>query len=295
MMKDKSIGSKIFDLCNCIVLIALTILCLLPIWYCLMVSVSSKAAIEAGYVSVYPIGFNMESYKAIISDSVFFGAAWISVQRVVLASIVTMVILVLAAYPLSKAKRQFPGRNIIMWIFVFCMLFSGGTIPWYLTLRSYGLIDNVWGLVLGGGVPISNLILLVNFIKNLPEELEEAAMIDGAGPWRYLIDILIHLIKPVLATILLFTIVGHWNDFFQGMILSSKLKSYPLQTYVQQMVVSVQNMSSMSLDQLERMSNLNNKSLNTAKIFVTMIPVLLIYPFLQRYFVKGITLGSVKG
>ena len=158
-------------------------------------------------------------------------------------------------------------------------------------------MDNIWGLVLCGGVPIFNLILVMNFVKNLPEELEEAAKIDGAGPWRYLVSILLPLLKPVLATVVLFTIVGYWNDFFQGMVLSTREESYPLQTYIQQLVVStnLQQMSSMSLEQMNRMSKLNNESLNAAKIFVAMIPVLIIYPFLQRYFVKGITLGSVKG
>lgn len=147
------------------------------------------------------------------------------------------------------------------------------------------------------GVPIFNLILIMNFVKNLPEELEEAAKIDGAGPWRYLFSILLPLLKPVLATVVLFTIVGYWNDFFQGMVLSTREESYPLQTYIQQLVVStnLQQMASMSLEQMNRLSKLNNDSLNAAKIFVAMIPVLIIYPFLQRYFVKGITLGSVKG
>lgn len=297
MIRDKSISSRIFDICNLIVLIGVTILCLLPLWYCLMIALSSKAAIEAGNVSVYPIGFNLLSFEKILADKIFFGAFWVSVKRVVLGSIVTMVVLVLAAYPLSKTDKQFPARNYVMWIFIFCMLFNGGLIPWYQTVKSYGLVDNIWGLVLCGGVPVFNLTLLVNFIKNLPEELEEAAKIDGASPWRFLKDILIYLLKPVLATILLYTIVGHWNDFFQGMILSTKLVKYPLQTYVQQMVVTtdLKALSTMSVEQLAKASKLNNDSLNAAKIFVTMIPVLIVYPILQRYFVKGITLGSVKG
>lgn len=297
MITDKSLGSKIFDICNLIFLIIVALICLLPLWHCLMLALSSKNAVQAGMVSVYPIGFNLLSFKTILTDTAFFSALWVSIKRVVLGCIVTMVTLVLAAYPLSKTSKEFPGRTFVMWIFIFCMLFSGGLVPWYLTVKKYGLIDSVWGLVLCGGVPVYNLTLLVNFIKNLPEELEEAAKIDGAGPWRYLTEILIYLLKPVLATILLYTIVAHWNDFFQGMILSTKLENYPLQTYVQQMVVStnLQNMSSMSIEQLDNMSKLNNDSLNAAKIFVTMIPVLIVYPFLQRYFVKGITLGSVKG
>lgn len=184
-----------------------------------------------------------------------------------------------------------------MWAFIFCMLFNGGLIPWFITMRNYNLMDSVWGLVLSGGVPIFNLILITNFIKNLPEELEEAAKMDGAGPWRVMLQVILPLLKPVLATVLLFTMVGQWNDFFAGMVLSTQAKSYPLQTYIQQLVVStsLQNLATLSVDQLQRISKLNNDSLNAAKIFVAMIPMLLIYPFLQRYFVKGITLGSVKG
>ncbi len=297
MAFKKSLGSKVFDSFNVGFLILITLTCLLPIWYTLMISLSEKAAVQAGLVSVYPIGFNLFSFQAILSEPKFFNSIFVSFQRVIVASAITMAALVMAAYPLSKSSKQFPGRNALMWLFVFAMLFNGGLIPWFLTLKSYHLMDSILGLALAGGVPIFNLILITNFIKNLPEELEEAAKIDGAGPWRFLVDILLPLLKPVLATVLLFTLVGHWNDFFQGMILSTREESYPLQTYIQQMVVStnLQNMATMTVEQLNRMSKLNNDSLNAAKIFIAMIPVLLIYPFMQRYFVKGITLGSVKG
>ena len=275
----------------------MTLLCLVPIWYCLMIALSDKAAVQAGNVFFYPIGFNLYSFQIILSEPKFFRAIFVSFERVILGSAFTMTALVLAAYPLSKTSKSFPGRNALMWLFVFCMLFNGGLIPWFITLKTYSLMDSIWGLVLCGGVPIFNLILITNFIKNLPEELEEAAKIDGAGPWRYLFSILLPLLKPVLATVVLFTIVGYWNDFFQGMVLSTREESYPLQTYIQQLVVStnLQQMASMTVEQLNRLSKLNNDSLNAAKIFVAMIPVLIVYPFLQRYFVKGITLGSVKG
>ena len=200
----------------------------------------------------------------------------------------------MAAYPLSRTKIQFPKRNIFMWILIFCMLFNGGTVPWYLTMQNYKLIDNIWGLVLAGGLPVYNVILAMNFFKNLPSELEEAALVDGAGPWRIWASIFVPLAKPSIATIALFTIVGYWNEFFQGLVLSTKEASYPLQTYIQQMVVTL-DYSTMNSEQIAAASKLNNQSLDAAKIFIAMVPVLIVYPFLQKYFVKGITLGSVKG
>lgn len=164
----------------------------------------------------------------------------------------------------------------------------------YLTMRNYKLIDNIWGLVLAGGLPVYNVILAMNFFKNLPSELEEAALVDGAGPWRIWASIYVPLAKPSIATITLFTIVGYWNEFFQGLVLSTKETSYPLQTYIQQMVVTL-DYSTMNVEQIAAASKLNNQSLDAAKIFIAMIPVLVVYPFLQKYFVKGITLGSVKG
>lgn len=297
MNKDQSLGARAFDIINLIFLLTLTLLCLLPIWYTLMLALSDRESVQAGIVSVYPVGFNLLSFETILKDDKFYTALWVSAKRVVLGSAVTMLVLVLAAFPLSRTAKQFPGRNMLVWVFIFCLLFNGGLIPWFITMKNYHLMDDIWGLVLSGGVPIFNMILIMNFIKNLPEELEDAARIDGAGPWRFLSQVLVPLLKPVMATVLLFTLVGHWNEFFQGLILSSRTESYPLQTYIQQLVVSAsaQNLATLSVEQLEKVSKLNNDSLNAAKIFLAMIPVLLIYPFLQRYFVKGITLGSVKG
>ena len=155
-------------------------------------------------------------------------------------------------------------------------------------------MDNIFGLVLGTGLQVFNVILAVNFFKNLPVELEEACFVDGGGPWRNLISIYVPLAKPMVATVALFTMVMYWNEFFQGMVLSTRQSSYPLQTYIQQMVVTL-DYSTMNVDQIAQAMKLNNLSLDSAKIFIAMIPVLIIYPFLQRYFVEGITLGSVKG
>lgn len=294
MIENKSIGSKIFDLCNVIILILITLACLVPLWYILMVSVSSKEAVNAGQVAFWPVGFNLVSYQKILGESAFLKSFWISIQRVVLGGILGVGCTLLVAYPLSKTNRQFPKRNIFMWILIFCMLFNGGTIPWYMTMRNYHLIDNIWGLVLSGSLPVFNVIMAMNFFRNLPCELEEAAYVDGAGPWTSFIKVNIPLAKPMIATITLLTIVGQWNDFFQGLVLNTKQSNYPLQTYIQQMVVT-QNYSTMTVEQIKEMVQLNNQSLDAAKIFIAMVPILIIYPFLQKYFVKGITLGSVKG
>ena len=294
MIKDKSTGSRIFDVLNVIVLLAITISCLLPMWYIFCVSLSSRQAVEAGMVSFWPRGFNLNSYKKLVEEAAFFRAFWVSFKRVVIGTAISLFSIMLAAYPLSRTTKQFPKRNIFMWILIFCMLFNGGTVPWYLTMRNYGLIDSIWGLVLGGGLPVFNVILAMNFFRNLPYELEEAAIMDGAGPWRILLHICIPLAKPSIATITLFTMIGYWNEFFQGLVLSTKQANYPLQTYIQQLVVPV-DYSTMTVEQIAAASQLNNASLDAAKVFVAMVPVLIVYPFLQKYFVKGITLGSVKG
>ena len=258
MVENRGIGSKIFDVVNVVVLVVITLLCILPVWYVLCVSLSSKEAVSAGQVAFWPVGFNILSYKKILSEQGFLTSFLVSIKRVVLGTAVSVICILLAAYPLSRTKKQFPGRDKVM------------------------------------GLQVFNVILAVNFFKNLPVELEEACFVDGGGPWKCMFFIFLPLAKPMIATISLFTIVTYWNEFFQGMVLSTKQSSYPLQTYIQQMVVTL-DFSSMNADQIAQAMKLNNLSLDAAKIFVAMIPVLIVYPFLQKYFVSGITLGSVKG
>ncbi|MFY9279577.1 MAG: carbohydrate ABC transporter permease [Caldicoprobacterales bacterium] len=293
MVRDTTLSSRIADIIIIIILLIGALSCILPIWYTLCVSLSEKSAAAAGMVKLWPIGFNFNSYEQIIGDRKFFNSFWTSVKRVILAGGINFIVTVLMAYPLSKEKKEFPLRNVFMWILIFCMLFNGGLIPWYITVRSYGLINSIWALVLAGGLPIFNVILVVNYFRNLPKELEEAALIDGAGPWYILFKIFVPLAIPVLATVTLFTIVNHWNEFFHGLVLMAKEERYPLQTYIQQLVVVIDT-SAMTEDQYKRISELSNQTLNAAKVFIAMIPVLIIYPFLQRYFIHGITLGSVK-
>ncbi|MDF2964133.1 MAG: binding-protein-dependent transport system inner rane component [Paenibacillus sp.] len=293
MVRESTLSSKLFDTLLIVLLAAIALLCILPIWYTLAVSLSENSAAAAGEVWLWPVGFNLNSYYEIMDDSKFFNSFWISVQRVILGAGLNFIITVLMAYPLSKTTKDFRLRNVFMWILVFTMLFNGGLIPWYQTVKALGLINSIWALVLGHSVPVFNVILVVNYFRNLPKELEEAALVDGAGPWYMLVKVFIPLAVPVLATVTLFSIVYHWNEFFNGLVLMSKADHYPLQTYIQQLVVII-DASTMNTEQLKRLSELSNQTLNAAKIFIAMIPVLIVYPFLQRFFIHGITLGSVK-
>lgn len=294
MIENKSLGSKIFRVVNVLILFLLAFSCFYPLWYTLCVSLSSKLAAEGGLVTIYPIGLNVGSYKLIMQDSAFWNSFWISVQRVVLGTVWTMVVIIMMAYPLSKTSREFKPRNILMWILIFCMLFNGGTIPWYITVKNYGLIDTMAALILAGSVPVFNVILLMNFFRNLPNDLEEAALIDGAGPWRILWQVIVPCSLPVIATVVLFTSVGYWNEYFQGLVLMNKESNYPLQTYIRQISVQIPVGVTLTTEQYQQLAANSNKSLEAAKVFIAMIPMLIVYPFLQKYFVTGITLGAVK-
>ena len=239
MIESKSFGSKAFKVINAIILILLAFSCFYPLWYTFCVSISSKAAAEGGLVTVYPIGPNVKSYSLIMGDSAFWNSFWISIKRVVIGTVWTMVVLIMMSYPLAKSKTEYKPRNVLMWILVFCMLFNGGTIPWFITVKNYGMIDTMAALVLAGSVPVFNVLLMMNFFRGIPGDLEEAARVDGAGPWRILWQIVVPCSKPVIATIVLFTSVGYWNEYFQGLVLMNKETNYPLQTYIRQISVQI--------------------------------------------------------
>lgn len=295
MIQNKSVAAKLLYGVIIFILILLTAVCLLPILNTIAISFSDKASAMAGMVTFWPVNFTLTAYHAILEDEQFFRSFTNSVYRVLLGGGINLVLTVLMAYPLSKNTRVFPQRNVYMWYLAFSMLFGGGLIPSYLLINELKLLDTIWALVLPGAVPIFNVIILMNYFKSLPDELEEAAHIDGANPWVILFRIFVPLAIPSIATVTLFSIVGHWNAFFDGIIYMNHSENLPLQSYLQQLVVEIRNTSTMSPEELQRMRDLASKNFNAAKVFVSMIPILAVYPFLQKYFVTGLVLGSVKG
>jgi putative aldouronate transport system permease protein len=276
-------------------LIALALLCLFPLLHVLALSLSSANAAAAGKVVLWPVDFTTKAYEFALDRPEFARSFWVSIKRVVLGTAVNMVLTVLVAYPLSKENAAFRWRTFYVWFFVLTMLFSGGLIPLYMIVRSTHLLDSIWALVLPNAVPVFNVVLLLNFFRALPRELEEAALIDGAGHWTILWQIYLPLSKPALATLTLFTIVFHWNSWFDGLIFMNSPANYPLQSYLQTLLqIDLFSVSGTGMDQ--RMLQLvSDQTLRAAQIFLAAIPILAIYPFLQRYFVKGVVLGSVKG
>ena len=250
MVETKTVGSRVFKVVNYIILTILAISCLYPLWYELCVSLSDKLAADSGAVTLWPIGVNFASYELIMGDGTFWNSFMISVGRVVLGTIWTMVVIIMMAYPLSKTSHEYKPRTILMWVLVFCMLFNGGTIPWYITVQKYNLIDNFAGLIFAGSVPVFNV---------------------------------------------LFTSVGYWNEYFQGLVLMNTEDKYPLQTYIRQITVQIPPGVTLTTEQYQQLAKNSNKALEAAKVFIAMIPMLIVYPFLQKYFVSGITLGAVKG
>ncbi len=292
MYSARSRTDRIVDWIITIVLVVIGITTLVPLVNTLAISLSDKAAVSGGMVGLTPVGFNLDAYGYIISDGNFWRAFGISVLRVVVGASLNIVLAVLTAFPLSRTDKALPGRNLFMWLFVFGMILNVGLVPWYLTISNYKLIDTFWALVLPGAVPIWSVIILMNFFRSIPKELDEAARIDGANPWQLLWSIYLPTSLPALATITLFAIVGHWNSFFDGLILMNNPLNYPLQTYIQQLVIA--DRPALNGGQARLLAELSNNTLNAAKLFVAMMPILLIYPLLQRFFVRGIMLGAVK-
>ncbi|NGP59118.1 carbohydrate ABC transporter permease [Paenibacillus thiaminolyticus] len=284
--------SRVADVIIWILLLALTLSCLFPLLNMVAISLSDNAAASANLVGLFPVNFTWSSYEKLLSDSQFWRSFMISVERVVLGLGVNMALMILMAYPLSKSSKQFRGQKVYMNIVIFAMLFSGGLIPTFMVVKQLGLLDSIWALILPGAVPIGNVILLMNAFRAVPKSLEEAAKIDGASQWRILFSVYLPVVLPTLATVMLFTIVGHWNDYFSALVYINKTSNYPLQTYIQQLSVEVQNITDPA--KLAEYAKISDRTLNSAKIVVSTLPLLLIYPFLQKYFVSGIVVGSVK-
>ena len=296
MIDDKSVGRRLFHILNYTLLIITSLMCILPFINMLAVSFSSSAAVSAGNVAFWPVDFTTKAYEFALTGGAFFSSLWISIKRVVLGTLINLVLIVLTAYPLSKSKQKLFGRNLYMGFFIVTILFNGGLIPTYLVVVKTGLINSIWSLILPGALPVFSMIILMNFIRGLPEEIEESAIIDGAGPMQILIRILLPLLKPALATVGLFSIVGHWNSWFDGIIYMNNPANYPLQSYLQTLLQSFEQiMLKSGTDYTQLLSMMNARTGRAAQMFLGAIPILLVYPFLQKYFTKGLVLGSVKG
>lgn len=296
-MTYNSTPVKIFRIFNVIILITAALLCLAPFMNLLAISLSDGTAAAAGHVGFLPVGFNLESYIYIVHNDRFTRAFMVSVIRVILGVAVNFTLVVLCAYPLSKSKEEFRSRSIYSWYFVITMLFVPSLIPMYIVVMNLGLIDSIWALILPGALPVFSMIVVLNFFRNLPKELEESAAMDGAGHGRILLTIFLPLSKPALATIILFSAVHHWNSWFDGIIFMNRSENYPLQSYLQTIVVNpailLRDMAGdPALIAMLRM--VSERTVRAAQLFVAAIPILLLYPFLQRYFITGLVLGSVK-
>jgi len=294
MIYKNAFGRRAFDWANYVFLGGAALLCLLPLIHVLAVSFSASSAATAGFVKLWPVDFTLASYKYALNKPQFIDSFLVSLERVALGALINMTLTVLIAYPLSKERRQFRWRSVYAWFFVVTILFSGGLIPVFMVVKQLGLLDSIWALVLPGAVPVFNVILLLNFMRSQPKELYEAAFVDGAGHWSVLWRIAVPLAKPALATLLLFSCVGHWNSWFDGLIYMNKPEHFPLQTYLQSVVINRDPSLMTTTEELKTLSQISDQTTKAAQIFLAALPILLLYPFLQKHFIQGITLGSVK-
>ena len=249
---------------------------------------------DSNQVYFWPKGWTTSAYTYILTRASFWTSFRTSIIRVLLGGSLNLFFIILTAYPLSKSNDKLHFRNVYTWYFFITMLVSGGMIPNYLLIAKLGLRDTIWSLVLPGALPVFNLVLMLNFFRQVPTALEEAALIDGASHMRTLVQIYLPVSLPAIATITLFCIVSHWNAWFDGMIYITTPSRVPMQTYLRSILIDM-NVADMSADDYELYAMLANRTVKCSQIIVATIPILCVYPFLQRYFVSGIVLGSVKG
>ncbi|MGO4548195.1 carbohydrate ABC transporter permease [Paenibacillus sp. 2TAB23] len=288
-------GERLGSAINYILLGAFALLALAPFVHVLAQSLSSHQAITTGRVSLWPVDFSLEAYSRVLSENAFLNAFKVSVLRTVAGTIVNVVLTCLLAYPISKTYIK--GRSAIMFLIVFSMMFGGGMIPTFLVVKETGLLNTFWAFIIPGAISAFNVIIIKNFFQSVPAELEESAKIDGGSNLGILFRIVIPLSMPAIATITLFHAVGHWNSFFDTVLYVTNRELFPLQVYLRELVMfnqsNIDNNSGYSANLDSTLLAL--ESLKAAALVASTIPILIVYPFLQKYFVKGIMLGSVKG
>ncbi|RTE10261.1 carbohydrate ABC transporter permease [Paenibacillus whitsoniae] len=272
-----------------------SLLTLFPFWYEIAASFSSSRAINSGEVFLWPVEFNVVAYERLFDDGQLFVAMRNTVVVTVVGTALNMVMTILAAYPLSK--RRLLGRNTLLMMITVTMLFVAGIIPNFILIKTLGLMNSYWAVWLPGLISTYNMFVMKTFMEGLPEEIEESASMDGAGDWLKLMQIFIPLCKPILAALSLFYAVSWWNSYFNVMLYITKSAKLTVMVKVYQMVNKVDENLLNNIggnDAAERIL-LTPEAIKAAAVVIAVMPILCVYPFLQKYFVKGVLIGSVKG
>ncbi len=297
-MKQKKIkigaSEKVFYISINIFLCIIGLIVLYPLVYVVSCSFSTPEAVMSGQVVLWPVNFTLEGYKAVFKTSKVLLGFRNSLFYTVAGTCINLFATVLAAYPLSR--KDFPGQGMMMMMFTFTMIFSGGMIPNYLLIRDLKMLDTVWAMLLPGTIAVYNMILVRTFFQNsIPGELLEAAKMDGCSDIVYLLKVVLPLAKSILAVIVLYYAVAHWNAYFNAFMYLSNQKLYPLQIFLREVLIANKVDADMLVDDLSTATYGLEYILKYALIVTSTVPVLIIYPFVQKHFVKGVMIGAVKG
>lgn len=285
----------IFDTCNIILMVLILLIVVYPLWFVVIASFSESAAVLNGEVLLWPKGFHLDAYVNVFQNSKIMTGYRNTIFYTFVGTLLNVVATVALAYPLSR--KDFAGHNVIMVILTVTMFFNGGLIPTYLIYKQLHITNTIWVMLIPGLVSVYNTILMRTFFQNLPYDLQEAAMIDGCSNMRILLQIIIPLSKPIIAVMVIYYGVGHWNEYFNALVYLTDKKLQPLQLVLREILITMTDsggdkaMSDTSHSEKVRMA----ESLKFAAIIVSTVPMLCLYPFAQKYFAKGVMIGAIKG
>ncbi|HEY0828651.1 MAG TPA: carbohydrate ABC transporter permease [Bacilli bacterium] len=274
-----------------LVLISIAVVCVFPFLYALSVSFTSASEVTRRGIVLIPEHITLSAYYEILGSSLISNAYKVSLFVTVAGTFLNIFFTMITAYPL--ARKALPGRQVILLYIIFTMMFSGGMIPHYLLVKELGLLDSVWALIVPGLISAFNLIIMKGFFEQLPEAIDESARIDGAGEVRILMSIVLPLSMPIIATVGLFYAVGHWNSFFDAILYIQDANKYPVQLVLRNILLGATAINNENLPEVN--DAVNPISIQMATVMVTTLPILFVYPFLQKHFTKGVLLGSIKG
>lgn len=283
---------RIFDICNVLFMLFLIAITIYPLYYMGIVSISAGDAVNRGEVYFLPKGLNLQAYEVILHDPAILRSYANTLLYTTAGVAINLVMTALCAYPLSRG--YFYGRSLLSLFVIFTMFFDSGLIPRYMVVHSLGMVNTVWAILIPTAINVFNMILMRTFFENIPDSLHESATVDGAGEMRILLQVVLPLSLPVMATMFLFYAVAHWNSFFPALIYLNEKNLYPLQIILRNIVIAGDMASQTTSTGAEELAVMS-LNIKYATVYVTILPVLFLYPFVQKYFVQGAMLGSVKG